>query len=180
MNIGEEIVMAYLQYVKECDFIQSNLYIPGIQGEIDVVGIDINNKKIYVCEVAIHLITGLQYVHNKRPNNVNKLVDKFSKDIKYAIDYFPDYEKIPMLWCPIVKNQKVGSKNNQMNDVNEICKIIKEKFKMELTTIINEKFMKCLNELRMYAISDTKENKSPIIRLMQIEEYLKTYLEKRI
>jgi Holliday junction resolvase-like predicted endonuclease len=52
MNIGEEIVMAYLQYIKGCEFIQSNLYTPDVQGEIDVIGIDIDNKKIYVCEVA--------------------------------------------------------------------------------------------------------------------------------
>ena len=180
MNIGEEIVMAYLQYIKGCEFIQSNLYTPDIQGEIDVVGIDINNKKIYVCEVAIHLITGLQYVNQIKhiPNNVNKLVDKFSKDIEYAMKYFPDYEKIAMLWCPIVKNQKSGSKHNQLSDVMEIEETIKEKYNVELVTIINEKFMNCLIELRRYAITDTKENKSPVIRLMQIEEYLAQHLRK--
>jgi hypothetical protein len=180
MNIGEEIAMAYLQYIKGCEFIQSNLYTPDIQGEIDVVGIDINNKIIYVCEVAIHLITGLQYVNQIKhiPNNINKLVDKFSKDIEYAGKYFPDYEKIAMLWCPIVRNQKSGSKHNQLNDVMEIKKIINEKYNIELLTIINEEFMNCLKKLREYAITDTKENKSPVIRLMQIEEYLKKHLEK--
>jgi hypothetical protein len=178
MNIGEEIVMAYLQYIKNCNFIQANLYTPDIQGEIDVVGIDIDNRKIYVCEVAIHLITGLQYVHQKRPNNVNKLVDKFSKDIEYADKYFPNYEKIAMLWSPIVRNQKSGSIHNQLNDVMNIKEIILEKYNVELLTIINEKFMYCLNELREFATTDTKENKSPIIRLMQIEEYLKLFLER--
>jgi hypothetical protein len=38
--------------------------------------------------------------------------------------------------------------------------------------------MTCLKELRGYAITDTKDNKSPIIRLMQIEEYLKKHLDK--
>ena len=61
-----------------------NLYTPVIQREIDVVGIDVNKKVIYVCEVAIHLITGLQYTKEKRPNNVNKLIEKFSKDIEYT------------------------------------------------------------------------------------------------
>ena len=180
MNIGEEIVMAYLQYIKGCEFIQSNLYLPDIQGEIDVVGIDIDNKKIYVCEVAIHLITGLQYVHQteKRRNNVKKLVDKFSKDIEYAMKFFPDYEKIAMLWCPIVKNQKIGSKNNQLNDVMEIKNIIKEKYDVELMTIVNKDFMDCLNELKYFAVNDTKDNKSPVIRLMQIEGYLKKHLDK--
>lgn len=58
MNIGEEIVAAYLQYVKHCEFIQQNLFTPDVQGEIDVVGINLEPKEIYVCEVAIHLTTG--------------------------------------------------------------------------------------------------------------------------
>ena len=180
MNIGEEIVMAYLQYIKGCEFIQSNLYIPDIQGELDVVGIDIDNKKIYVCEVAIHLITGLQYVNQieKRPNNINKLTAKFEKDIDYVNKYFPDYEKTIMLWSPIVKNQKSGSKYNQLNDVLEIKKQIKEKYNVELELIINKQFLECINELRKYASNETKDNKSPVIRLMQIEEYLKKHVDK--
>jgi hypothetical protein len=181
MNIGEELVMAYLQYIKGCEFVQQNLYTTDIQGEIDVVGIDVNKKKLYVCEVAIHLQTGLQYVKDNQPNNAKKLFDKFSKDIDYAKKYFRDYEKIVMLWCPIVKNQKPGSKHNQMNDVAEVKEKINEKYRkdgIELETIINESFMNCFNELREYARTDTTDNKSPIIRLLQIEESLKKHLRK--
>ena len=119
MNIGEEIVVAYLQYIKECEFIQTNLYTPDVQGEIDVVGIDVNNRKLYICEVAIHLVTGLQYVKDKRPNNVQKFIDKFTKNIEYANKYFGEYEKCFMLWSPIVKNQTPGSKYNQLNDIEK-------------------------------------------------------------
>ena len=179
MNVGEEIVMAYLKYIKGCDFIQSNLYTPDAHGEIDVVGIDIKNKKIYVCEVAIHLTTGLLYVDpiNRSSNNVNKLVDKFSKDIEYANKYYPEYEKIVMLWSPIVKNQKIGSKQNQLNDVLEIKNIINKRYDIELLTVINNSFMEYINELREYATRETKENKSPIIRFLQIEEYLKKHIK---
>jgi hypothetical protein len=176
MNIGEEIVMAYLQYIKKCGFVQANVYTPDIQGEIDVVSIDIYDKKIYVCEVAVHLTTGLMYVHQNLPNNVNKLVEKLSKDIDYADKYFPGYEKIVMLWSPIVKNQKAGSKYNQLNDVMEIEKRIKEKYNVELLTIINEKYMSCLGELRKYTRADKTDNKSSVIRLMQIEEYLAKHI----
>ncbi|MBK9564137.1 MAG: hypothetical protein IPO37_02720 [Saprospiraceae bacterium] len=178
MNIGEEIVGSYLQYIKNCEFIQKNLYTPDIQGEIDVVGIDVNKKVIYVCEVAIHLITGLQYTKEKRPNNVNKLIEKFSKDIEYTNKYFSDYTKIFMFWSPIVKNQSSDSKYNQMNDILEIKKIIKKKYKVEVEAIINEKFLECLKELREYAKTETKDIKSPIIRLYQIEEYTKKHIEK--
>ena len=59
MNVGEQLVSSYLRYIRKCDFIQTNLYTVGVQGKIDVVGIDLPERKVYVCEVAIHLTTGL-------------------------------------------------------------------------------------------------------------------------
>ena len=91
MNIGEELVDDYLQFIKGCEFVQKNLYTADVQGEIDVVGINLKTKTVYLCEVAIHLPTGLQYNQNSRPNNVKKLVEKFSKDIEYARTYFSGY-----------------------------------------------------------------------------------------
>ncbi|MFH0887198.1 MAG: hypothetical protein V1843_03420, partial [bacterium] len=178
MNIGEEIVSAYLEFIKNCEFIQTNLYTPEVQGEIDVVGIDIHNKSIYLCEVAIHLITGLQYTKDNRPNNVNKIVDKFSKDIEYARKYFPEYEHHFMFWSPIVKNQSEGSKYNQVNDIQEIINQIKNKYSVDIQPIINDKFLSCLDDLRSYAKKETKDIKSPVIRLLQIEEYTKKHVEK--
>jgi len=99
MNIGEEIVSAYLEYIKHCEFTQKNLNTPDVQGEIDVVGIDLEGKTIYLCEVAIHLTIGLQYVKNNKPNNIEKLVEKFSKDIEYAKKYFQDYKIHVMVSC---------------------------------------------------------------------------------
>ena len=40
MNIGEELVAAYLQHIKGCAFTQQNLRTPDVQGEIDVTGMD--------------------------------------------------------------------------------------------------------------------------------------------
>ena len=60
MNVGEQLVSSYLRYIRKCDFIQTNLYTVDVQGEIDVVGINLAERKVYVCEVAIHLTTGLQ------------------------------------------------------------------------------------------------------------------------
>ncbi len=85
MNIGEELVAAYLQAIKECDFTQQNLYTPDVQGEIDVVGIRLKNPRtIYICEVAIHLVTGLRYTKGSTSNNVDKLTEKFARDIEFA------------------------------------------------------------------------------------------------
>ncbi|MFA4835466.1 MAG: hypothetical protein WC749_05280 [Dehalococcoidia bacterium] len=178
INLGEEIVSAYLQHIKGCEFIQHNLYTADVQGEIDVVGIDLETKTIYVCEVAIHLITGLQYVKDSQPNNVNKLTEKFSRDIEYASKFFPDYTKHIMLWSPIVRMSGDKAKFNQMADIDVIKENIQAKYGISLECIINERFAECLAELRNYARRETKELKSPVLRFMQVEEYLKKRLGK--
>jgi hypothetical protein len=77
-NIGETLVGDYLKVILGCDFVEFNLYTPDVQGEIDVVGINAKAKKIYICEVATHLVTGLMYVNpqDKTPDNVDRLSKK--------------------------------------------------------------------------------------------------------
>ena len=76
---GEEIVGEYLKYFLGCDFIEYNLYTPDVQGEIDVVGINPKNKIVYICEVATHLVTGLQYVKDCQSDNVNRFTKSSEK-----------------------------------------------------------------------------------------------------
>jgi hypothetical protein len=175
-NPGEELVGEYLKVILGCDFIEYNLYTPDIQGEIDVVGINAINKVVYICEVATHLITGLQYVKNNKPDNVDRFYKKFSKNIQYANKYFPEYEKHYQLWSPIVKDQKKGSKHNQMRDIESIVQNIKRDYNVTIDPMINEKYASCLSELRNFAASESKELKSPILRLLQIEEKLKKHV----
>ena len=120
-NPGEELVGSYLREVLECDFVEFNLRTRFVQGEIDVVGINTAKKKVYICEVATHL-AGLQYVKERRPDNVERFVKKFEKDIEYSRRYLPEFEKVFMLWSPIVRTAKDGSQYNQMNDIDQIKK----------------------------------------------------------
>ena len=102
---GEELVGEYLRHIRGCEFVQYNLQTSEVQGEIDVIGINMANRTLYVCEVAVHLITGLQYVKNKRPDNIDRFISKFTKDIQYARSALPDYQHVFMLWSPIVKRR---------------------------------------------------------------------------
>lgn len=179
MNIGEELVASYLRHIKGCDFTQQNLYTPDEQGEIDVVGINLSEKKVYICEVAIHLATGLRYVRDRHPANTWKLTRKFSKDIKYANDYFPEYEKYFMLWSPIIKSSRGNSKHNQENDIREIDATIKKEHGVSIDFVINQKFQDCLSEMMAYAESKTEELKCPVLRLFQIETALNRHLSRR-
>lgn len=172
LNVGEQLVSSYLRYIRKCDFIQTNLYTVESQGEIDVVGLNIAERQVYICEVAIHLTTGLQYVKNKRPNNVKKLTDKFSRDIEYARKYFGEYNQHFMLWSPIVKDPKGKPEYNQVQHLAEIEANIKRQWDIDIECIVNEKFYACLEELRLYAATQTAALQCPLTRLMQIEELL--------
>ncbi|WP_279147232.1 hypothetical protein [Photobacterium carnosum] len=79
-----------------------------------------------------------------------------------------------MLWSPIVKDQSSNAKHNQRRDIKTIQDQILTEFGVEIEPIVNQKYSKCLSELRSYARNETKELKSPIMRLFQIEEYLLT------
>lgn len=177
-NIGEEIVGEYLKVILGCDFVEYNLYTPDVQGEIDVVGINAKEKEIYICEVATHLVTGLQYVKDNQPDNVDRFIKKFRKNIQYANKYFSDYKKHFMLWSPIVKNQGPSAKHNQMNDIGNIKEAITNEFGYEIEAIINCQYQNCLKQLRAYAAKETKELKSPVLRMMQIEEKLAEHVPK--
>ena len=178
LNVGEQLVASYLRYIRDCDFIQTNLYTIESQGEIDVVGLNIVEQQVYICEVAIHLTTGLQYVKNNQTDNVQKLTDKFSRDIEYARKYLGQYKHHFMLWSPIVKDTKGKLENNQIRHLEEIKANIKERYEIDIECIVNQKFQECLMELRNHAKTVTKELQCPLMRLMQIEEYLSKYVEK--
>jgi hypothetical protein len=180
MNIGEEICGEYLRHVRHCEFVQYNLKPPDIQAEIDVIGINLAENTVYVCEVAIHLITGLQYVKNKRPDNVLRLTTKFQKDIKYINNAFPKpkYKHVFMFWSPVVRNQRSGSHHNQLQDVENIIGDMKRKSGVTVEIVINQKFKDKLVELRNAVGGQSKELDSSVSRFMQVEAQLEKHLKR--
>jgi hypothetical protein len=176
MNIGEEICGEWLRHVKHCEFIQYNLKTSDVQGEVDVIGLNMKTRTVYACEVAIHLITGLQYNKGGQPENVKRLTTKFQKDVSYLRKAFPDYTRIFMLWSPVVRNQKSGSKHNQLNDTQNIADALKSEYKVEIELIVNKKFQEVLAELREVARKTKEEMDSSVMRYLQVEEHLKRHL----
>jgi hypothetical protein len=175
-NIGERIVGDYLRIKEDCDFIDFNVYTRDSQGEIDVVGINNKDKKVFICEVAIHLKTGLQYTKDRRPDTAQRLINKFIKDIEYGNECFQDYEKVFMLWSPIVKDSKGKIEYNQINQLEIMSKKIMERKKVKIELMINEKFKQALEELTNYAAKRTEELKSPVLRVLQIQKSLEKHI----
>ena len=178
-NPGEQIVGEYLKWIKRCDFVSYNTPTQDEQGEIDVIGINIAEKKVYVCEVATHMQTGINYVNpkSKESDNVNRFIKKFSKDIQYAKTRFPSYDKHFMLWTPLVKINKEGSKANQHKDIEDILRSIRSSQGAEIEVVSNRKYYDCIQELRAFAKKETKDMKNPIMKFCQIEEKLKKYMD---
>lgn len=168
----------YLKEVKNCDFVEYNLQTKTVQGEIDVVGINSNNRHVYICEVATHLQgLGLQYTKNNRPDNVSRLTDKFDKDIAYANKNFPDpdFQKEFMVWTPIARQSKAGSSTNPFRDLQDIKNNVKKRHSIDLAIVANKDFLDAIEELRAVAAKRTDQMNSPIMRFLQIEEQLKKY-----
>jgi Holliday junction resolvase-like predicted endonuclease len=178
-NVGEEITGLYLQIARGCDFVQYNLYTPDVQGEIDVVAINFHDKIVYICEVAVHLITGLQYVKDARPDTEDRFIKKFKKNINYAQHAFPDYQRVYMLWSPIVKASAPTAKHDQVKAVENVKTRILQEEGVDIELIINEKYQECLQALRAYAAKRSEELKSPVMRLFQIEELLAKHVKHR-
>ena len=77
------------------------------------------------------------------------------------------------LWSPIVKDTP-----DQLRNVVLAHDYLKKERGIEIQLIINEAYKKCLKRLRDYAAKETKELKSPVLRLFQIEEFLAQHLQK--
>ena len=178
MNVGEQIVSSYLRYIRGCDFVQTNLYTIESAGEIDVVGINLGQKTVYVCEVAVHLTTGLLYAQGSKSNNVNKLVEKFGRDIQYAQKYLTGYTHRFELWSPIIKDSKGMIEHNQIDHMRQVHQKLLTQHGVDLNFVVNERFAECLEEMRAFSGRATEELKCPIMRMLQVEAYLGRHLKK--
>jgi len=159
-EMGEYIVGAYLKIIKNCDFIDYNVRLPGggLRGlnELDVVGLDFKRKTAYLCEVTTH-ITGLLYKDKK--TTVEKIKTKHKLQITYANEYLSDFpNKTYMFWSPVVS---VGYITEGLKKIDD------------MTIIINQDYTLCINELRKMAKIMTNDAGNPFFRALQIIEHLK-------
>jgi len=159
-DIGEYIVGAYLKVIKKCDFIDYNARPPvgGLEGlnELDVVGLDFKNKSVYLCEVTTH-IRGILYKDNK--NTIVKIKKKFEKQKEYAEKYLLDFPKrYYMFWSPVVPKGYITEELEKIDG---------------LEVVINEKYAKCIDELRGKAKVLTNDVGNPFFRVLQILEHLR-------
>jgi hypothetical protein len=177
-NPGERLVGDYLRYIKNCDFVDFNVYTKKTQGEIDVVAANLSEKTAYICEVVTHLTVGIQYVRNARPDTSDRLIKKFIKDIEYGKQAFQDYDVRYMLWSPVVKHSKGKPEYNQFAHLKRMEEEVRSKTDVNVELVINEKYVDAIDALRHFARNQTKELKSPVMRILQIEEWARKNVGK--
>ncbi|MBA2871046.1 hypothetical protein HNQ85_001316 [Anoxybacillus calidus] len=159
-DIGEYIVGGYLKVIKQCDFVDYNVRIPGggLKGlsELDVVGLDFKTKTAYLCEVTTH-IRGLLYGNNQM--TVEKIKQKHEVQKEYAELLLKDFpNRVYMFWSPYVPEGYITS---------ELGKI------ETLQLVINKDYTRCIEEMREFAAKNTNDLGNPFLRVLQILEHLR-------
>jgi len=136
-EIGEQIVGAYLKYIKNCEIITYNVRSPGggLEGlnEFDVIGFNFEERKVFIAEVTTHICGTLYYNYE---NTIKKIKDKHRRQIIYAEKYLKDFSTIEfMFWSPRVPEGKL---------MKELEKIDGIKY------VINKEYRKAIEELIRY------------------------------
>jgi hypothetical protein len=84
-----------------------------------------------------------------------------------------------MLWSPIVKARKNTSEYDQMNHLQQVKENILNDRSEDIQFIINEEFSNRLKQLRDHARKTTANLKSPVMRMLQIEEQVGKRVAKK-
>lgn len=160
-EIGEYVVGAYLKLIKKCDFVDYNVRPPGGGmeglGELDVIGLDFQNKTAYICEVATHIL-GLLYGKGNK-DTIERIGKKYERQKAYAEKYLTGFESHRFLfWSPRVPE---GILTNGLAELEG------------LELVINRRYTECVDELRAQAKVLTNDVGNPFFRALQILEALK-------
>jgi hypothetical protein len=160
-DIGEYVVGAYLKMVEGCDFVDYNVRAPGggIEGlgELDVLGLDMANKRAYLCEVTTH-IRGLNYGGNEE--SVSRIVKKHERQKWYAQNYLTNFEEARFsFWSPYVP---VGYITEALEPIDG------------LDLVINSEYAARIEKLKELAESNTHDTRNPFFRMLQILQHVRT------
>ena len=151
---GEYIVGAYLQHFYDCDLVLYNQRLKGgkLAGllELDVVGISLQKKEAYLCEVTTHI---LGMLIKNRTATIEKVKQKYMAQQAYAKENLEKFNVRYMLWSPVVKDKKMIASLHEMRG---------------LQIVINGEYKKRVEQLRELAAKCTHDMGNPFMRTMQI------------
>jgi Holliday junction resolvase-like predicted endonuclease len=164
-DIGESLVGSYLRYVKGCEFVLFNTFLPGEQGEIDVIGIRLGTPRdIYFAEVTTH-IEGMTYGGNKK--TVEKVRDKLVRAQRFAKEKFPYDQHYFEVWSPRVP---VGAMTAEFAAMSADFEARGD----HLRFVMNKTYGDALQALVKVAKTNSRATSDPAFRLLQVLARVRT------
>lgn len=162
LDIGESLVGSYLRYIENCDFVHYETHGEG-QGELDVLGMRIADKRVWLCEVAIHL-GGLEYGKGYAGSR-DKVKQKIDRAEVLADRLFSDQQARYEFWSLRVPKGLAGMLEELEQEYVDRG--------LDVSFVINERFSERINLLRDRAGEDVKATSEPSYRLLQILTHLR-------
>jgi hypothetical protein len=166
-EMGEYAAGAWLRLKADCEIVvyDQELNPTGREmNEVDVIGLDLEHRKAYFCEVATHL-KGVNYGKGNK-DSAERIEKKFDAASKYSRIAFPGWDIRFMFWAPYVPE---GILTNLLED-------FKQRFQVKgisIELIINKIYTKQINDLQELARSDAREKGEPFYRVLQILGHLR-------
>jgi hypothetical protein len=159
-EMGELAVGAYLKLCSRCAFVDYNVRPPGGGleglGELDVVGLDPDAGRAFLCEVTTH-IRGLLYTSNTE--TVERIRKKHARQREYAAKHLKAFPQVTfMFWSPVVP---VGCVTEGLAKIEG------------LQLVVNQEYARRISELRELARTAAHDSGNDFFRVLQILEHLR-------
>jgi hypothetical protein len=162
LDIGESLVGSYLRYVEGCDFVHYQTYGEG-QGEIDVIGMRLSDRRVWLCEVAIHL-GGLEYGTGYAGSR-DKVRQKIDRAEALAGRLFDDQQTTFEFWSLRVPPGLASLLQELEDDYSGRG--------LDVAFVVNERFTERIEALQHKARADVRSTAEPAYRLLQIISHLR-------
>ncbi len=155
IDIGEDLVGAYLSRVIGCDLVQFNTRTKANQGEIDVVGLKLEQNAVaeaWFCEVSTHT----RGLGGYRGEAASKMLSKVSSVKAYADSRYPGVRRHIEIWSPKVSPGMLAKVESALTGASDV------------DLVMNEEYLVRVKALCAHARKETAFSDSPSFRLLQI------------
>ena len=172
VEIGEELVGAWLSMCEGCDFVTYSQRHPTGQREIDVLAFKMAQKRAYLCQVTTHL-RGMRYsrrgehpsvddVGKSYQGSVTRITDKWRRDIQYVKECLQGFEVELMLWT------LKASDTHVVQPLTVVAAKLMQRHRVRISIIANAEYTRRIRRLEEKAKETTKETGNSAFRVLQI------------
>ena len=153
-DVGVYLVGAYFEFCRGCEVVSYDHSLVNEQGDIDVLGLDLENKRAFVAEAKIHLSGMGGYGGQPGP----KIREQIVRAQAFLNQALPSWDASYSVWSPHV-TPAIRS---------QVAAALGPTGLPDVDLVFNEEFAARLSELSEIASRDTKYRTNPGYRLLQV------------